>query len=110
MLVVSSREFRDNQARYFDLADNRDQILIQRGKNKAYRLIPVTKDDYIYPIPPEYLCNPFDISPSGDMFWADKRNVEKLEKSLERAEEDMKEGRYTVCATYDESLKHLESL
>ena len=110
MVVVSSREFRNNQARYFDLVDNKDQILIQRGRNKAYRLIPVTEDDYISPIPSEYLCNPFDISPSGDMFWADKRNVEKFEKSLGRAEKDIKEGRYTICTTYEESLKHLESL
>lgn len=27
-------------------------------------------------IPDEYRCNPFDISPSGDLFWADSRNVE----------------------------------
>ena len=110
MVVISSREFRDNQARYFDLVDNKNQILIQRGRNKAYRLIPVSEDDYIYPIPPEYLCNPFDISPSGDMFWADKRNVEKLNETLERSEKDIKEGKYTICKTYEETLKHLDAL
>jgi len=45
MLVISSREFRDNQARYFDLVDNDEQVLIQRGKNKAYILNPVTETD-----------------------------------------------------------------
>jgi hypothetical protein len=110
MVVVSSKEFRNNQSRYFDLADNRNQILIQRGKNKAYRLIPVTGDDYEYPIPPEYLCNPFDVSPGGDMFWADKRNVEKLNETLATAEQQIKEGKSAVCKTYEESLKFLESL
>jgi len=110
MLVISSREFRDNQAQYFDLVDNQEQVLIQRGKNRAYRLLPVTKDDYIYPIPPEYLCNPYDISPSGDMFWADKRNVEKLNESLERVEKEIEEGKSITCKTYEESLKHLDTL
>ena len=45
MLVISSREFRDNQAQYFDLVDNRENVIIQRGKNKAYRLLPITEDD-----------------------------------------------------------------
>ena len=31
----------------------------------------------------EHRCNPFDISPSGDLFFADKRNVEKLNKSIQ---------------------------
>ena len=110
MLVISSREFRNNQAQYFDLVDNREHIIIQRGKDKSYRLLPITEDDYVTHIPAEFLCNPFDISPSGDMFWADKRNVEYLEKTLAKAEEDIKAGRHTVCNTYEESLKHLESL
>jgi hypothetical protein len=110
MLVISSREFRNNQAQYFDLADGREHIIIRRGKNKSYRLLPIDKDDYVAHIPMEYLCNPFDISPSGDMFWADKRNVEALNKSLERAEKDIEEGNMTVCETYKASIEHLESL
>jgi len=110
MLVVSSRDFRNNQAQYFDLVDNREQVVIQRGKDKAYRLLSVASDDYIDHIPEEYLCNPFEISPSGDMFWADRRNVEKLEKSLEMAEEDIKEGRYTVINSEEELNKFFDSL
>jgi len=45
MLVISSREFRDNQALYFNLVDNLENIIIQRGKNKAYRLLPIAEDD-----------------------------------------------------------------
>ena len=110
MLIISSREFRDNQAQYFDLVDKKEQIVIQRGKNKAYKLLPIAEDEYIISIPPEYLCNPFDISPSGDMFWADKRNVEALEKDVEQTEKEVKEGNCTVCKTYEDSLVHLETL
>lgn len=33
-------------------------------------------------IPEQYRCNPYEISPSGDPFFADKRNVEKLDRIL----------------------------
>jgi antitoxin (DNA-binding transcriptional repressor) of toxin-antitoxin stability system len=45
MLVVSSREFREKQAYYFDRVDDGEEILIQRGKNRAYKIVPVTADD-----------------------------------------------------------------
>lgn len=44
MLVISSREFRENQKKYFDSVDNGEQVIVQRGKDKAYRLVPVTND------------------------------------------------------------------
>ncbi|MCG8307485.1 MAG: type II toxin-antitoxin system Phd/YefM family antitoxin [Cytophagales bacterium] len=47
MLVVSSREFRQNQKMYFERADQGEQIIIQRGKDKAYALTPV-KDEDLY--------------------------------------------------------------
>jgi PHD/YefM family antitoxin component YafN of YafNO toxin-antitoxin module len=45
MKIISSREFRDNQKMYFDLADNQEQIIVQRGKNKAYMLTPISEID-----------------------------------------------------------------
>ena len=45
MLVISSREFRDNQKKYFDSVDNGEQVIVQRGKNRSYKLIPVTSND-----------------------------------------------------------------
>ncbi|MEF9923570.1 MAG: prevent-host-death protein [Muribaculaceae bacterium] len=45
MLVISSREFRDNQKKYFDKIDAGEQVVVQRGKNVSYRITPVTKDD-----------------------------------------------------------------
>jgi len=47
MLIISSREFRDKQAEYMDRVDNGEQIIVQRGKNKAYAITPV-KDKDIY--------------------------------------------------------------
>jgi len=47
MLVISSREFRNNPSQYFDLVDNRENIVIQRDKNKSYKIIPITKDDML---------------------------------------------------------------
>jgi len=45
MLVISTREFRDNQRSYLDKVDCGMEILIRRAKEKAYRIIPVKKDD-----------------------------------------------------------------
>ena len=45
MLVISTREFRDRQRSYLDKIDTGTEILIQRGKNKSYKIIPVTEDD-----------------------------------------------------------------
>ena len=45
MLVVSSREFRENQKKYFDSVDSGEQVIVQRGKDRSYKLVPVTNSD-----------------------------------------------------------------
>lgn len=45
MIVISSREFRQNQKLYFEKVDQGEQVIVQRGKDKAYALTPVSKDD-----------------------------------------------------------------
>ncbi|PAM95602.1 prevent-host-death protein [Flavobacterium sp. IR1] len=45
MVEITSREFRDNQREYFDLADNGTQIIIKKGKKKAYILTPISEND-----------------------------------------------------------------
>ena len=45
MMIISSREFRDQQKKYFDLADRNEQIIIQRGKDKAYVIVPLNDAD-----------------------------------------------------------------
>jgi len=82
MKIVTSREFRDNQKKYFDMVDNKEQVVVMR-KNRAYKLVPVSDDDMLLDIPKEFRCDPYEVSPSGDMFWADKRNVEIVKKAIE---------------------------
>jgi len=48
MLIISSREFRQNQKHYFERADNGEQIIVQRGKDKAYALTPINEDDVYF--------------------------------------------------------------
>jgi len=45
MLVVSTREFRQNQKNYLDQIDEGNQIVIQRGKNKCYKVSSMAEDD-----------------------------------------------------------------
>ena len=45
MVIVSSREFRDHQKKYFDLVDQNEQIIVQRGKDKAYVIVPLHDAD-----------------------------------------------------------------
>jgi antitoxin YefM len=48
MLVISSREFRQNQKEYFERVDNGEQIIVQRGKDKSYALTPVSESDMYF--------------------------------------------------------------
>src|SRR6056297_588171 len=82
MRIVTSREFRDNQKKYFDMIDNNEQVVVMR-KNRSYKLVLVSEDDMLVDIPKEYRCDPYEISPSGDLFWADKRNIEIVKKAIE---------------------------
>jgi len=59
-----------------------------------------------FEIPAEYRVNPFDISLSGDLFWADKRNVEHVDKSIQ----EIKEGNFIRIETKEELTNFLASL
>ena len=104
MKVVSTREIRGSIKTYFELAEQ-ERVSVKRGK-KYINLI-VSKDpavryvdeDWIkefMAIPEKYRLNPFEISPSGDLFFADRRNVAKIDKGIKEAQEGkvkaMKEG------------------
>jgi antitoxin (DNA-binding transcriptional repressor) of toxin-antitoxin stability system len=66
MLVISSREFRQNQKMYFDRVDKGEQIIVQRGKDKAYALTPVNEIDMYF---------------NAEM-------VERIKKSIKEVQED----------------------
>ena len=84
VLEVTARQFRDKQRNFFDIADSGRQIVIKRGRKQSYILTPVDEDDFV--ATPELLAK------------------------IERAEQQMREGKVTVCLTYEDSLKHLETL
>jgi antitoxin YefM len=65
MIIISSREFREKQKMYFDLVDKNEQVIVQRGKNKAYVLSPIT---------------------DTDRYFADKAVKDRLNHSLHQAE------------------------
>lgn len=50
VIQITSREFRDKQKDYFDLADQGTQIILKRGRKQAYVLTPIDdKDLYLSP-------------------------------------------------------------
>ncbi len=44
-MMIISREFRDLQKKYFDLEDQNEQVIVQRGKDKAYVIVPLNDVD-----------------------------------------------------------------
>uniref|UniRef100_UPI00404771E5 type II toxin-antitoxin system Phd/YefM family antitoxin n=1 Tax=Roseivirga sp. TaxID=1964215 RepID=UPI00404771E5 len=48
MLVISSREFRQNQKKYFEKVDKGEHIIVQRAKDKAYVLTPISEGDMYF--------------------------------------------------------------
>ncbi len=85
MLIVSSREFRDKQKSYLDQVDAGAEILIRRGKNRSYKIVPVEEDDTLM---------------SKEEFFA------KIDRSLQQA----KEGKVTTLNSREELLAYLDSL
>lgn len=76
---------------FFELAE-KERVSVKRGK-KYVNLVVTSDPDSRFvseewikefmSIPMEHRCNPFEVSPSGDLFFADKRNVEKLNKAIQ---------------------------
>jgi len=48
MLIISSREFRQNQKQYFEKVDKGEHVIVQRGKDRAYALTPISDDDMYF--------------------------------------------------------------
>ena len=46
MVVISSREFRANQRKYFDLARTNDVVITSRSHG-SYRLVPISESDIL---------------------------------------------------------------
>jgi antitoxin YefM len=51
MLVISTREFRQNLKKYLDLIDKNERVIIQRGKDKVYEISTDVKNDRFFDDP-----------------------------------------------------------
>jgi len=81
VLEVTASKFRENLKGFFEIADTGKRIVIKRGQKQSYILTPVSQDDFV-------------VTPA-------------LLRRIEKAEQEMREGKYTECLTYEDSLKHL---
>ncbi len=110
MIVVSSREFRTNMMSYFT-ESNGDDFIVKTRDHGAFKVSikPVKRDDTILSIPPKFRRDPYEISPSGDPFFADQRNIDMLEKRLKEAEsEEAKSHEMLPGESLDEFLTRIE--
>ena len=99
---------------FFELAE-KERVAVKRGRKYVNLVITSEPDskfvseewiNEFFAIPSEYRCNPFEISASGDLFFADKRNIEKLNRSIQ----DAKKGKAKKVQTKEELKSLLESL
>jgi hypothetical protein len=51
MVVVSTREFRQNLKKYLDLIDKNERVIIQRGNDKIYEISNTVKNDRFFDDP-----------------------------------------------------------
>ena len=118
MKVITTREIARQTKAVFDLAET-ERVAVKRG-NKYVNLVVTDAPDKVFvdedwikefmSIPTQYRCNPFELSPSGDLFYADRRNVEQLKKSIETAQQQRKEGKVTRIKTKEGLNSLLDSL
>ena len=94
MRVITTREIRNNTKTYFELAE-KERIAVKRGEKFVNLMISKDPNEIylsenwlrdFFNIPAEFRCNPFDVSPSGDLFWADSRNVRQLNDIVKTSE------------------------
>lgn len=83
MEALSVSNYRNNLAASFDRADRGDRVLIRR-RNNIYALVNVGKEDLM-------------ITPA-------------LQKRIDEAREEYRNGNYVSCKTKDELHSFLESL
>ena len=84
MQVITTREFRENQKKYFDLAE-RERIISKRGKKSVELRVNEKLDD--------------SLSPSKDIWFENPDNIDVILRGLE----DVKQGNVTKV----EDLKNI---
>lgn len=87
--IVTTREVARNTKEVFELAEEQ-RVVVKRGKKYVNFIVSddptvtFVSEEWIKKfmlIPSEFRVNPFEVSPSGDLFFADKRNLEHIDKA-----------------------------
>lgn len=56
MLIISTRDFRANQTKFLDMANNGEDIVLKSQKSGSFKLVPVSENDTL--ISKEYILEP----------------------------------------------------
>jgi len=83
MIAISTREFTDSSRKYLDLADANENVIIQRGREKAYLIVPLDNYDNVdFPeIPVEHQklvlqrIEYAKTDPEGWLNWTDAKKI-----------------------------------
>ena len=84
IIQTTSRQFRDKQKDYFELADKGEKVIIRRGKKQAYLLTPIDDEDVYF-------------TPAM---------LDKINRSIKQ----VKEGKVTKIETEEELNQFLDNL
>jgi len=84
VVQITSREFRNNQASAFELADKGAQVIIRRGKKRSYMLAPIYDDDL--------------------------QLSAEAEERISKSRQEYANGEVVTCSTIDELHNFLETL
>lgn len=89
MKKITEKEFKQNVDTVLEQATD-EPIQIEMENNAVYistiHNINVIDNEWVkefMAIPEEFRLNPFDISDSGDLYWADRRNVDGVIKIVQ---------------------------
>lgn len=84
IVETTSRQFRERQKAFFDMADNGQQVVIKRGRKQAYVLTPISEEDMYFT--PEVIDR------------------------IKKAQQEIKEGKSTTIHTKEELKAFFDSL
>ncbi len=85
MEIISAREFRSHQGKYFDMVKRGIDIIIKSRNRGSFKITPVTEDDTLM---------------TKEEFFA----------KIDRGIEQIKNGEYLRFDTYEEFEKYADSL
>jgi antitoxin YefM len=79
MLIINTREFRQKQKMYLDLVDKNVQVIVQRGKGKAYALTLITEADRYFSDPEiiQRIANSIEQAERGELTTLPKEDINK---------------------------------